>query len=118
MVWVLLNQTFDILKMCANLKSLRVRKLIGKPRVPYNRGLGVRGSSHPFLCCRLFHASRREQRLPYPCGLSLFGLADYIKQLPCFAWRKPGCNDDSLGMFRANPWPSDAFFHNKCLQIS
>jgi hypothetical protein len=40
---------FDILKMCAILKSLWVRQLIGKLRVPYNRGLGVRGSSHPLF---------------------------------------------------------------------
>lgn len=26
-----------------------VRKLIGKPRVPYNRGLRLQGSSHPFF---------------------------------------------------------------------
>ena len=33
--------------MCANFKSVWVRKLIGKLGVPYNRRLGVRGSSHP-----------------------------------------------------------------------
>jgi len=33
--------------MCAIFRLLWVRKLIGKPRVPYNRGLRVRGSSHP-----------------------------------------------------------------------
>jgi len=40
---------FDILKMCAMFLSLWVRKLIGKPRIPYNRGLRVRGSSHPIF---------------------------------------------------------------------
>jgi hypothetical protein len=40
---------FDILKMCAMFQSHWVHKLIGKPRVPYNRGLRVRGSSHPFF---------------------------------------------------------------------
>src|SRR5947209_2356702 len=33
--------------MRAILKSFWVRKLIGKLGVPYNRRLGVRGSSHP-----------------------------------------------------------------------
>ena len=33
--------------MRAKLKSVWVRKLIGKLGVPYNRRLGVRGSSHP-----------------------------------------------------------------------
>ena len=33
--------------MRAIFKSFRVRKLIGKLGVPYNRRLGVRGSSHP-----------------------------------------------------------------------
>jgi hypothetical protein len=41
------RQTFDIFKMRANFKSVWVRKLIGKLGVPYNRRLGVRGSSHP-----------------------------------------------------------------------
>jgi hypothetical protein len=34
--------------MC-NFSIAWVRQLIGKLRVPYNRGLGVRGSSHPLL---------------------------------------------------------------------
>ena len=42
--------------MRANFQSLRVRKLTGQTRVPYNRGLRVRGSPHPF---------------DYGCGLSL-----------------------------------------------
>ena len=33
--------------MCAIFHSVWVRRLIGKPGVPYNRRLGVRGSSHP-----------------------------------------------------------------------
>ena len=33
--------------MCAIFKSVWVRRLIGKPGVPYNRKLRVRGSSHP-----------------------------------------------------------------------
>jgi hypothetical protein len=33
--------------MSAKYKSLWVRKLIGKLGFPYNRRLGVRGSSHP-----------------------------------------------------------------------
>ena len=33
--------------MRAIFKSVWVRKLIGKLGVPYNRRLGVRGSSHP-----------------------------------------------------------------------
>jgi hypothetical protein len=37
----------DILKMRAKLKSVWVRKLIGKLGVPYNRRLRVRGSPHP-----------------------------------------------------------------------
>ena len=36
-----------MLKMCATFHSLWVRRLIGKPGVPYNRRLGVRGSPHP-----------------------------------------------------------------------
>jgi hypothetical protein len=35
--------------MRAILKSVWVRKLIGKLGVPYNRRLGVRGSSHPLF---------------------------------------------------------------------
>jgi hypothetical protein len=38
---------FDIFKMRVIFKSVWVRKLIGKLGVPYNRRLGVRGSSHP-----------------------------------------------------------------------
>jgi IS1 family transposase len=38
---------FEIHKMRAIFKSFWVRKLIGKLGVPYNRTLGVRGSSHP-----------------------------------------------------------------------
>jgi len=38
---------FDIFKMCAIFKSSWVRRLIGKPGVPYNRRLRVRGSPHP-----------------------------------------------------------------------
>jgi hypothetical protein len=34
--------------MFAIVPLLWVRKLIGKPRVPYNRGLRVRGSPHTF----------------------------------------------------------------------
>jgi hypothetical protein len=33
--------------MCA-ISQFRVRKLTGQTRVPYNRGLRVRGSPHPF----------------------------------------------------------------------
>jgi hypothetical protein len=40
---------FDILKMCAVFQSAWVRKLIGKSRVPYNRGVQFRGSSHPYF---------------------------------------------------------------------
>jgi hypothetical protein len=38
------HQSFDIFKMRAKLKSIWVRKLIGKLGVPYNRRLRVRGS--------------------------------------------------------------------------
>jgi hypothetical protein len=41
------NTPIDIREMRAIFKSLWVRKLIGKLGVPYNRTLGVRGSSHP-----------------------------------------------------------------------
>jgi len=41
------SEKFDILKMRAIFKPVWVRKLIGKLGVPYNRRLGVRGSSHP-----------------------------------------------------------------------
>jgi hypothetical protein len=43
------NETmkFDISKMRAIFKSFWVRRLNGKPGVPYNRRLRVRGSSHP-----------------------------------------------------------------------
>ncbi|HWF18373.1 MAG TPA: hypothetical protein VG754_03865 [Verrucomicrobiae bacterium] len=34
-------------KCAQHFKLLWLRKLIGKPRVPYNRGLRIRGSSHP-----------------------------------------------------------------------
>jgi len=34
--------------MCAIFKSFWVRRLIGKPGVPYNRRLRVRGSPHPY----------------------------------------------------------------------
>ncbi len=43
------HQSFDIFKMRAIFKSVWVRKLIGKLGVPYNRRLGVRGSSHPLF---------------------------------------------------------------------
>ena|SRR5581483_2589614 len=43
-----MNLAFDILNMCAIFPSLWVRKLIGQTRVPYNRGLRVRGSPHPY----------------------------------------------------------------------
>lgn len=45
----LMNQPFDFSKMRAIFKSVWVRKLIGKLGVPYNRRLGVRGSSHPLF---------------------------------------------------------------------
>jgi hypothetical protein len=38
---------FDNMIIHAILKSFWVRRLIGKPGVPYNRRLRVRGSSHP-----------------------------------------------------------------------
>jgi hypothetical protein len=38
---------FAFIKMRAIFKLFRVRKLIGKPGVPYNRRLRVRGSPHP-----------------------------------------------------------------------
>jgi hypothetical protein len=38
---------FAIFKMCAIFTSFWVRRLIGKPGVPYNRRLRVRGSPHP-----------------------------------------------------------------------
>jgi hypothetical protein len=44
-----LKNAVEICKMCAILPSLWVRKLIGKLRVPYKRGLQVRGSSHPYF---------------------------------------------------------------------
>jgi hypothetical protein len=40
---------FDFFKMRAIFKLLWVRRLIGKPGVPYNRRLGVRGSPHPLV---------------------------------------------------------------------
>ena len=40
---------FDIFKMCAIFKFSWVRRLIGKPGVPYNRRLRVRGSPHPLF---------------------------------------------------------------------
>ena len=54
--WMIGRQTFNFFKMLAICKSVWVRKLTGKLGVPYNRRLGVRGSSHP---------------LDYNAGLSL-----------------------------------------------
>ena len=45
---ILENMAVDIFQMRAIFKSVWVRKLIGKLGVPYNRRLGVRGSSHPY----------------------------------------------------------------------
>src|SRR5208283_4763105 len=45
-----------MIQICAIFKSVWVRRLIGKPGVPYNRRLRVRGSPHP---------------LNYDAGLSL-----------------------------------------------
>src|SRR5208283_4648675 len=36
-----------MIQICAIFKSVWVRRLIGKPGVPYNRRLRVRGSPHP-----------------------------------------------------------------------
>jgi IS1 family transposase len=59
--------------MCAIFKSLRVRKLTGKTRVPYNRGLRVRGSPHPIdydaglsLPAAESNAFRSQSGLPCP----------------------------------------------------
>jgi len=49
LLWDGCDSDLTFSKMRANLKSLWVRRLIAKPRVPYNRALRVRGSSHPVL---------------------------------------------------------------------
>ena len=79
--WIFVHSQlrFDILKMCETFQSLWVLKLIGKPRVPYNLGLRVRGSSHPILKC------------DYEPFLSPFAATSKVfrihSDLPCPAWR-------------------------------
>lgn len=70
---------FDILKMNANFRLFWVRKLIGKLGVPYNRRLGVRGSSHPHdyatglsLSAAVSNAFRIHSLLPIPECLTAF----------------------------------------------
>ena len=59
--------------MYATLKPFWVRRLIGKPGVPYNRRLRVRGSPHPLiydaglsLSAAESNAFRNQSGLPWP----------------------------------------------------
>jgi hypothetical protein len=64
--------------MSAMFQSLWVRKLIGKPRVPYNRGLRVRGSSHP-----LFERDYEPFLPPFAVASKVFCIQS---DLLCRAW--------------------------------
>jgi hypothetical protein len=70
--------------MCAKYQSFWVRKLTGQTRVPYNRGLRVRGSPHPLfydadlsLPAAESNAFRNQSGLPEPdcCIASLIAFA-------------------------------------------
>jgi hypothetical protein len=61
--------------MRAIFKSCWVRRLIGKPGVPYNRKLQVQGSSHPLFYALIYHSPQRKATLsvatrPGPSGAS------------------------------------------------
>jgi len=72
------------MKFCAKLKLVWVRKLIGKLGVPYNRRLGVRGSSHPLnYDADLSPPAAESNAFRNHADLSI--LASRIADLICFA---------------------------------
>jgi hypothetical protein len=82
--FVILKNKFVIPKMRAIFKSVWVRKLIGKLGVPYNRRLGVRGSSHPlFYDADLSLPTADSNAFRNQSGLPCF--ESRIAELICFA---------------------------------
>ena len=71
LIWV---RILDILKMSAIFQLNWVRRLNGKPGVPYNRGLRVQGSPHPTrLWQRFTGTGSGQQRFPRPIALGRAG---------------------------------------------
>ena len=95
-----------------NTLSSWVRKLIGKLGVPYNRRLGVRGSSHPLnLCCRIITPRSGKQRFPRPFGFYQLGMADCRFNQLVFLLRNPGQYKDSAHFGLWQFWPAHFWFH-------
>ena len=102
--------------MYAKFQLFRVRKLIGKLGVPYNRRLGVRGSSHPLILCRRFITPRSgKQRFPYPAGFGLSRTADRAVNRLVFFGRKPCVDNDSAQLGLGNLWPAHFWLHKNTL---
>lgn len=101
---------------CLNLFSVEihswVRKLIGKLGVPYNRRLGVRGSSHPLKSCRRFITPRSgKQRFPQPVRLALSRSVYCRVDGLCLNRRDPNGEKFALCVLNPNSWPASFLFH-------
>ena len=107
-----LQSALTQLKSMQNSIQFWVRKLIGKLGVPYNRRLGVRGSSHPLNLCRRFITPRSgKQRFPYPLRFALPRAFDGIVDGFGFIRREPCANQDSLKFSLFDLWPANFIFH-------
>ena len=101
--------------MRVKLKSVWVRKLIGKLGVPYNRRLGVRGSPHPQSSCRLFINPRcGKQRLTRPFALCEAGIGNGLVYGLPLAQDKPERDSGRIHLVFGQFWTASfGFFRHK-----
>ena len=111
-----LQSALTQLKSMQNSIQFWVRKLIGKLGVPYNRRLGVRGSSHPLNLCRRFITPRSgKQRFPYPVGFHLPRLSDRAVNRFAFVQRNSRLHQNSAKFSLGKLWSADFWFHKNSL---
>ena len=101
--------------MRAKFQPFRVRKLIGKLGVPYNRRLGVRGSSHPQCLCRRFITPRcGKQRFPRPLALGEAGVGNGLVYGLPLAQNEPQRDSWRIDRVSGQFWTPDlGFFRHK-----
>ena len=88
-----------------------VRKLIGKLRVPYNRGLRVRGSPHPFISMQLTNTGSSKQGASKPFGLVQSGSLYSSLDCPLLVGVYPRSHEDASRLRFWQLWPTHFRFH-------
>ena len=112
-----LQSALTQLKSMQNSIQFWVRKLIGKLGVPYNRRLGVRGSSHPQKsCCRFITPRSGKQRFPYPLRFVQSRLAYCPVNHLVFFGRKPCVDNDSAQFGLRHLWSAHFLLHKNTLR--